>query len=172
MHEYVLIPCGPFCVPFYTATIMTARPKKKNSNNAINRPSSHQISVISSFLLGHRRQPRHSKRVGSLNSGRSWGRSSSRWSRSVVSHMRPDQVTSSKCGTQRQFTSENTSSNYTGKLACVVSWVSWVRAANTEHVEHGGLWFKDSSSSESTNFDGRHGDRDLKGATETDDLLV
>jgi hypothetical protein len=89
-----------------------------------------------------------------------------------VCHVCLDKVTSSKGCTERQFTGEDTSSNNTCKLASVVARVSRVGATDTEQIEHGRLRLEDCTTTNGTDFDTRHGDRDLKVTTKTDSMLA
>ena len=82
-------------------------------------------------------------------------------------HMAFDKMTGSESSTEGEFTGKNTSSDDAGEFAGVVTWVCWVRAADAKHIEHGGLGLENGSATNSTNFNGRHGDGDLEVAAET-----
>jgi hypothetical protein len=89
-----------------------------------------------------------------------------------VCHVCLDKVTSSKGCAERQFTGEDTSSNDTCELAGVVTGACRVSTADTEQVEHGRLRLEDCTTANGTDFDTRHGDRDLKVTTKTDNMLA
>jgi hypothetical protein len=83
-----------------------------------------------------------------------------------------DKVTSSKSCAERQLTGEDTSSNDTCELASVIAGVCRVSATDAEQIEHGRLRLEDCTTTDGANFDTRHGDRDLKVTTKTDNMLA
>jgi hypothetical protein len=83
-----------------------------------------------------------------------------------------DQMASSESCTKRQLTGEDTSSDNTCKLASVVTGVCRVGTTNTEQVEHGGLGLENCTTTNGTNFNTRHRDRDLKVTTKTIKMLA
>ena len=92
--------------------------------------------------------------------------------RTVVCHMSSDEVASSKGCAERQLTSKNTSSNDTCELTSVVTGACGVSSTDAEQVEHGGLRLENCTTTDSTNFDTRHRDRDLEVTAKTGEMLV
>lgn len=82
-------------------------------------------------------------------------------------HVRVNKVTCRQGGTEREFACQDTGGNNLGQLAGVVTWVGLMGATNTEKVEHGALWFEDCTTTDSSDFDARHGYGNLKGAVKT-----
>lgn len=78
------------------------------------------------------------------------------------------QMTCRQCTTQREFTGKNTSSNDASEFACVVARVCGMRAADTKHIKTCGLGLENGAAAEGADFNGRHGDADLKVAAKTD----
>jgi hypothetical protein len=83
-----------------------------------------------------------------------------------------DQMASSKGCTKRQLTSKDTSSNDTCELTSIVTGVCRVCTTDAEQVEHGGLGLENCTTTNGTNFDTRHRDRDLEVTTKTDKMLA
>jgi len=71
-------------------------------------------------------------------------------------HMSPYKMAGSLRTTQRKLASQSRGGNDARQPPCVVTWVGGVRAANTKHLEHGGLGFQDGSAAEGADFEGRH----------------
>jgi hypothetical protein len=76
-------------------------------------------------------------------------------------------MTSSESTTERQLASEDRCRNNTSQFTSVVAGVSRVRATNAQHVEHGGLRFKNGATTEGADFNGWHGNAYLKVAPKT-----
>lgn len=77
-------------------------------------------------------------------------------------HVSADKVACREGTAKRQFASEDGSGNDAGKALGIGAWLGRMRAADTEHVEHSALRVEDGTSTECTNFERRHGDRDLQ----------
>jgi len=81
-------------------------------------------------------------------------------------------VTSSKGCAERQLTSQNTSSNDTCKLTGVVTGACRVGTTDAEQIEHGRLGLKNCTTTDGTNFDTGHRDRDLEVTTKASKMLA
>jgi hypothetical protein len=90
----------------------------------------------------------HSRRDGSGRRGH----------RSIVLHVRLDEVASSECGKKRQLASHDCRSDDPCESLGVGTWVGRMGTCYTEHLEHGSLRRQDRSTTDSADLDGRHGD--------------
>ena len=79
-----------------------------------------------------------------------------------MGHMRLDEVTGGEGRAQREFTGEDACGDDLGELLGVFAGGGGVSAAHTEEVEHGCLGLEDGAAADGADFDGRHGDGDLK----------
>ena len=73
-----------------------------------------------------------------------------------------DQMSSSECAAEAEFSGENTRCNDPSQLAGVVSRIGWVRALDTKEIEHGALGLKDRTATKGPYFYARHGHADLQ----------
>jgi hypothetical protein len=89
-----------------------------------------------------------------------------------VCHVGLDQMTSSESCTKRELTGKNTSSNNTCELASIVTGVCRMGTTDAKQVEHGGLGLENCTTTNGTNFDTRHRDRDLEVTTKTIEMLA
>jgi hypothetical protein len=80
----------------------------------------------------------------------------------VVRHVRPNQVAGREGAAQAQLPGQHCCRNYAGQHAGVVAWASWVRAADSEEVQHGRLGLQDRATPYRADFDAWHGHGDLK----------
>lgn len=71
-------------------------------------------------------------------------------------------MTGSKRSVQAQLTGQDRGRDDAGELAGVVTWVSRVRAANAEKIQHGGLGLEDGAAADGADFNGGHGDGDVE----------
>ena len=115
---------------------------------------------------------RHGQSGWRLDAHRRWSSRTRRSLATVVAHVRLDEMASSKRTAQTELTGENSSSDDTSKLACVVTGAGRVGSPDAEQIKHGALGLKDSATAEGTDFEGGHGDRDLEGSAEAGVLLV
>lgn len=111
------------------------------------------FSLLSRILLF---RTRHAQSLGSSNSGRNWGCGPCRGSAAVVCHVRPDEMASGQCGAQTQFSRKDGSTNNPRQLTGVVAGAGGVRTAHAKQVKHGRLAFKDSTTTNSSNFNRGH----------------
>jgi hypothetical protein len=77
-------------------------------------------------------------------------------------HVSADKVASREGTTKRQFASEDGGGDDAGKALGIGARLGWMRATDTEHVEHGALRVKDGTSTECTDLERGHGDRNLE----------
>jgi len=89
-----------------------------------------------------------------------------------VCHVGSNKVAGGEGGAERQLTSKNTSGNNTRELTRVVTRVRRVSSADAKKIEHGGLGLEDCTTTDSTNFDTRHRDRDLKVSMKAGQMLA
>ena len=82
-------------------------------------------------------------------------------------HVRLYKMTSTQGTIQRQFTSKYTGGNYARKLACIIAWGRGVCTTYAEEIEHGRLGFENGAAAYGADFDGGHGDGNLKVAVYT-----
>lgn len=80
----------------------------------------------------------------------------------VVGHVGSHEMARGQCRAQTQFSSEHCSSHNPCQLTGVVTGVRGVRPAHSKQVKHGRLSFKDSTTTNSSDFNGRHRDSDLE----------
>lgn len=81
-------------------------------------------------------------------------------------HMGPDKVTRGKRAAETQLARQHAGGDNAREAAGVLAGAGGVRAADAEHVEHGGLGLQDGAAAEGADFDRGHGDGDLEGAAE------
>lgn len=87
-------------------------------------------------------------------------------------HVCLDEVTCGQSGAQTKFTREDSGTDNAGKLACVVTGISGMGATHAKEVKHCRLRLKDSATTDGTNFNGWHRDRDLEVSVETDKMRL
>lgn len=79
-----------------------------------------------------------------------------------MGHVGSDQVSCSQGSTQTELTSQHRGGNDARQLAGVFTRGGGVRSPDTKQVKHSGLRFKDSTTTNGADLDGRHGDGDLE----------
>lgn len=76
------------------------------------------------------------------------------------------QMAGGQGGIKRQLASQNDRGDDAREATGILAWGDWVGTADTQHVQHGSLWFQDGATAKCANFDGGHRDRDLERAPE------
>jgi hypothetical protein len=79
-----------------------------------------------------------------------------------VSHVSLDEMASGKGAAETQFTSKHGSSHNASESPRVVTRIGWVRAPNTQEIQHSALRLQNGPASNRTDFNGWHGDTDLE----------
>lgn len=81
-------------------------------------------------------------------------------------HVGSDEMAGGQGRAEGEFAGEDAGGDDLGELAGVVAGRGGVRAADAEHVEHGGLGLEDGAAADGADFDAGHGDGDLEVAVE------
>lgn len=73
-----------------------------------------------------------------------------------MGHVGSDKVTSSESSTETELTSEYRSRDNTGQLAGILTRGGGVSATDTKQIQHRALGLEDGTTTNGTNFNGRH----------------
>lgn len=105
---------------------------------------------------------RHGQSGWRLDAHRRWSSRTRRSLATVVAHVRLDEMARSKRTAQTELTGENSSSDDTSKLACVVTGAGRVGSPDAEQIKHGALGLQDSTTANRTNLNRRHRNRNVE----------